>query len=216
MPNTHAIAAAPMSAADNEVVPASAHLSIMDAAAFVDGRLSRLQRLDAEAHLSQCAECRAEIADVANLLASAPIPRVRRSAVLWSAGALASAAAVVFLIARPSSEFLQRSAATRTERAPMDKTSPVTLEARVPAAMSTVGRDELRFVWRHDDGATYHVFVADAAGAPLFDLITRDTSVTPPRSVVLLPGVRYYWYVDALRANGTSLSSGPNAFSLRQ
>ena len=204
-----------MATPDGEVVPVTDHLSIMDAAAFVDGRLSRLQRLEAEAHLSHCAECRAEIADVSNLLASAPLRRVRRPAALWSAAALASAAALVFLVARPTSDLSQRSAARSPERAPTGVPLPATLEARVPAAMSTVGREELHFVWRHDDGATYHVFVADAAGAPLFDLITRDTSVTPPRSVVLLPGVRYYWYVDALRANGTSLSSGPNAFSIR-
>jgi hypothetical protein len=61
--------------------------------------------------------------------------------------------------------------------------------------------------------ATYRVTVTDTTGATRWTTETPDTAVTLPASARLEPGARYYFYVDALRADGWSVQSGPRTFT---
>jgi len=73
--------------------------------------------------------------------------------------------------------------------------SPVTLVAPVgDVAASRVAK----FVWRRVGKAErYTIVVVDTAGTELFASETRDTSLTLPDSVRLVPGHAYLWWVQA-------------------
>ena len=60
----------------------------------------------------------------------------------------------------------------------------------------------------------YHLTLTDPAGHALWLHETSDTAVAPPPNVSLTPGRTYYWYVDALDAGGSSLTTGTRRFML--
>jgi hypothetical protein len=82
--------------------------------------------------------------------------------------------------------------------------------------MKTVA-ESLTFSWRPLPGVmTYHLFVTDSTGAPVYNLTTADTVVGPVPGAQLSPGSRYFWYVDALGADGSSVSSAQVGFFVRE
>ena len=74
--------------------------------------------------------------------------------------------------------------------------------------------DSLRFVWQRQPAASYRLFVADSTGRSVFSMVRTDTTAALPPTVHLVPGARYFWEVDAIRADGTSLSSTHRAFTV--
>jgi len=105
----------------------------------------------------------------------------------------AVAASLVF-VAGSSALWWQRTAARRDDvlRA---ADSPVTLVAPV----GNVGAsDAPKFVWRRVGRAErYTIVVVDTTGTELFASETRDTSLTLPDTVHLMPGRAYLWWVQA-------------------
>ena len=197
-------------------VPLDTHLSIHDVASFVDGTLSARQLADVEEHLAICAQCRSEMTAVSSLVASAPVAQTRtRRALMPGVAVLAAAAAFVFLVATPRHDGVRGRAAVTERRAPATGSASSTIETLTPGAASIVSRDSLRFAWRRDEASTYRLFITDSAGAQVYSTDTGDTTMIPPRSLAITPGVRYFWYVDALRADGASASSTPSEFSIR-
>jgi hypothetical protein len=73
----------------------TSHLSETTAAAYVDGRLARAELRAAEAHLADCAECRAEILDITR------IERPKRRTVVYLAPLAAAALLILFALPRP-------------------------------------------------------------------------------------------------------------------
>ena len=73
----------------------------------------------------------------------------------------------------------------------------------------------MRFTWRGAAAARYRVIITDSAGAELYSSATSDTTLVLPPSVALDPGARYFWFVDELRADGSSFSSRASSFSIR-
>lgn len=74
--------------------------------------------------------------------------------------------------------------------------SPVTLVA--PVGSVPVDR-ATRFLWRAVGNAErYQVVVVDTAGTELYAGETRDTAMSLPDSVRLVPGRAYLWWVQAL------------------
>jgi hypothetical protein len=70
------------------------------------------------------------------------------------------------------------------------------------------------FTWRAVEGAgTYRITITDSAGTPVFTATTTDTSIVPPSSQPLAHGGSYLWYVDALRNDGTTWSTGVQSFT---
>jgi hypothetical protein len=83
--------------------------------------------------------------------------------------------------------------------------SPVTLVAplgEVPGERAT------RFLWRAVNNAErYELVVVDTAGAELYAAQTRDTAVSLPDSVKLVPGHAYLWWVQARLADQSTVTA---------
>jgi hypothetical protein len=173
-----------------------------EVAGYVEGRLDPAARARIEAHLSDCEPCTAEIADVARLRTK-PGPRVR-----WLGVAAAAAAAIaVVMVSRPAG----RSAAGTTPAVRGDTgTSAVSMVQ--PANDATLASPPV-FVWRAVSGATaYRITVSRADGDSAWTASVPDTTARAPASA--LAADTYYWYVDAILADGSSRAGTPRRFSL--
>ena len=100
------------------------------------------------------------------------------------------------------------------QRAPA--TSAATIETTRPTNGGRIPIDSVTFGWRPVPGAmTYHLFVTDSRGAPVYNRTTSDTMVGPITDAHLSRGSRYFWYVDALRNDGSSVTSRPIGFFIQ-
>ena len=185
------------------------HLPVTTRASYVDDALDAEARAAADRHLAACDICRAELAELTDLVLDAP--SARRS-LDWRVigGALAAAGLVGLLVTSPERSTTRSSTAERA-------TTPAAaaLEIVEPRGAAAAGalRDG-RIVWRAvEPQATYRVTVTDTTGATRWSAETSDTVAVLSASARLEAGARYYLYIDALRADGWSLQSGPRAFT---
>lgn len=83
--------------------------------------------------------------------------------------------------------------------------SPVTLVAPV----GQVGPDRAtRFLWRAVGNAErYQLVVVDTTGTELYAAETRDTAMSLPDSVKLVPGHAYLWWVQARLADQSTVTA---------
>lgn len=185
-----------------------AHLSPDDMAGMADGRLLAERRVAVETHLAVCRQCRNELASITSLVDSAaPLVRKRSRWPIAGVGLVAAAAALLFVI--PRRQAPRQSDATDLRGSGMAGSVTV-----VRPTSASIDQDSVQFVWRHDDGSTYRLVVTDSAGAQIFTTSTSDTAVAP--AARFEPGARYFWYVDALRPDGSSVSSPSTSFSIRR
>jgi hypothetical protein len=78
-----------------------------------------------------------------------------------------------------------------------------------PTERATVEPASVAFAWRPQGSrTTYHLTLSDESGAVLWTTETTDTTAVLPNTVPLARNRTYYWYVDALQADGRSVSSG--------
>jgi anti-sigma factor ChrR (cupin superfamily) len=189
---------------------ATDHLSPETVAAFLDGRLDEGERFTAEAHLASCAVCRRELVELEALLSRSPANRAPRRILV----PLAAAAALALAIGIPAT----RSAWTGSQPQVVDRTQPgppARLTAIAPAPDAVLD-SQPTFAWHAADaGSRFKLTLVDEEGATLWSVDTGDTVVTPPHDVVLAPGRNYFWYVDALGADGRSMTSGAHRFTVR-
>jgi hypothetical protein len=194
----------------------SQHLSSAQVADLLDERLDPGDRDLVVTHLSTCAECRREVAELHGAL---PLAGRRRPRSRWIAGVAVAAAAVIAFVAIPQ----------LTKRPPIVRdsigetrtvaTSPIETTSRVrivePADSGRVAPASV-FRWRSAGAdASYVLTIQDAAGGPVWTTTVSDTSAPLPPTVKLAPGARYFWSVDASLADGSSSSSGPHSFTAR-
>ena len=187
------------------------HLSVATIAAYVDDALDAKARADADRHLATCAICRGELAGVADLLVDLPSARRGRT---WRAAAsvLVAAGIVGALLVSPGRA---RERTARTERTTRAAAATLEIVDPPPAAGAIGGLRDGRIVWRAvEPSATYRVTITDSTGATRWSAETTDTTAVMPSTARLDAGARYYLYVDALRADGWSLQSGPRAFTI--
>lgn len=189
------------------------HLTAEDVAAFLDRRMSAADRTGVEAHLADCPRCRGEIAAVQRLLIARP---VRRWGVLLPVGLTAAAAAIVAIMVltvdRPGSgSAVERNqAATETLRSEALQRIAV----RSPADGDTIPPGRLSLSWSALGGEpTYRLTLTDDSGEPVWTGTTTDTSIALPPDVILQSRRTYFWYVDALRADGRAASTGVHSFA---
>lgn len=174
----------------------------LEIAAYLDRRLTSVERERVESHLADCAECREEMIESHKLLR-----RARRPRVLFLIG-VAAAAAVVTLLIGPG---LLRQSSMTADSLVRDDGAPSAIVAHGPIGEVPVA--SLRFVWAAVPGAaTYRLTVAQVDGKPVWTGSGSDTAVPLPDSVSLTPGGRYVWVADALLGDGSSRSTGLREF----
>jgi hypothetical protein len=189
-----------------------AHTESAELAAYLDRRLEPAAVARVEGHLAECRLCRDELLEARLLLDSAAAmqeaSRRRRTSLVRS---WLVAATVVGVAALP----LIRRARVTADAPPVRATtsSRATIEVVAPPGY-LVDPATVAFTWRPLTGAnTYRLTVTDSSGTPLFTATTPDTVVRPPAPGVLVRGVSYLWYVDGLRSDGGSATSGVQSFS---
>ena len=186
------------------------HLTSGQLGAFLANALTEEERDAVERHLVACAECRSDLVQAQRAVITAPSAR-RTSRRHWiTLGALAAAAVLVVAV-------WPRNNVTRSP-VPIERDAPVTpVTAEVvtivsPSANGEIDEATSTFTWNRDDGSSYRITVTDEGGRPLWTETTNDTSVVLPATAQLPRGARFFWYVDALRPDGRSVTSGINAF----
>lgn len=176
------------------------HLSETTMAAYVDARLPRAERRQADAHMANCGACREELVAVSDLV-SAQKKRSRTWIPLTAAASIALVAIALGTRGGGAPDPLLRGG---------DEPAPA-LEAALPAPNAVVSLPA-RFVWRRAaDALEYRVTVTDAAGGIVAERVTVDTTV----DVVVLPPGPLRWNVTAILANGSVLSTGLREFTAR-
>jgi anti-sigma factor RsiW len=181
-------------------------------AAFIDGRLSNEDRARLEAYFSSNASARKELIDASRIVATLPTSERRNTRWIPFAG-IAAAAAIVVLLVRPADHARLPGVAASGQRGVGAQSQTIALVS--PSVGESVANAGLRgFVWRSLDGATYRLIVSDASGKTLLQQNTADTIVAMPLAIADNTPGTYYWSVDALESDGSSVTSGVRAFTL--
>lgn len=181
-------------------------LSAEDVAAYIDGRLSGADLERVEAFLAANPDARAELVEASRLVATVPQrkPQSRRT---WVVGSAVVAAAAAILIVLPLVSRRSQSLPVETERrSTADETAR--LRAVAPADAAPVSVDDARFVWNSVAGAQYKFTLTDANGAVVWETSTTDTVAVLPKDKRLSASNSYYWNVDALAEDGSSVTTG--------
>jgi len=186
--------------------PAAPHLESAEVAAYLDRALSPAERARVDAHLADCAECRAEVREVAQLLQSRSRPH------RWIAiGTVAAAAVIAGLLLVPGERV--RTEAGGAPRLREGAEGVPAIAVVVPGESTAVAPGAVVFTWRSAGAdAHYRVRLMDAAGDVAWTVETHDTTVTLPSMLRLARGGGYFWYVDALLGDGGSATSGAHSF----
>ena len=189
------------------------HPAIDELAAYLEHRLDDVSRRRLEAHLVDCAECRREVMEGERTLRGAPSRRAAAWRPLAVLATLAAAAAVLFTVL-PRGGTSEGRTIERSPDAPLRAVMPIVVVEPEDAARLTTA--PTTFVWRGAPGVSLYKFtLTDEQGHVLWSTSTRDSLLRPPASLEVPASASYYWYVDALRADGSTVSSGVHAFRVR-
>src|SRR4029079_5593536 len=195
------------------VAPMNAHLSADELSGMVDGGFPGAPPSCVGGHLAVCAACRAELVSASAIVGSAPRARPT-SRTPWVARGMLAAAALLAIL------FVPRVARRGADAPPTELTrrgpSANTVAIVDPAPNVALDGDSVRLTWRAEHGASYRVTVTDSTGVTVFTTSTSDTVVVPPPKLRLVPGAWYFWYVEALRPDGSSAITTPSSFSIRR
>jgi hypothetical protein len=186
----------------------STHLSYDQIAAYLDGVMPAEGRRQVEAHISSCDECRSEVIASREAVSTAPSPGAHRSRrwPILATLAVASIAVVAGLA-------IERNDAAR----------PVVRETIQPhrevivisPADGTKMGGEHRLLWHSvAAGASYRITLGDSQAQPIYSATVQDTTLVIPASVVMAQGSKFVWYVDAMRADGVTATSGLRSFTV--
>lgn len=181
------------------------HLDPHEVTGYLEAALSTPDRGRVEAHLADCEECAAELVAVGRLRGRTRAPT------RWLGAAAAAAAVVAVVLLGP-----------RVTRKPGETPSPVrgdsvsALRLVAPSDGADLAGAPV-FAWRSVPGAAaYRIMVSRADGDSVWAATTRDTTARPPQEALAAQAEPYYWYVDALLADGRSVSGTPHRFRLGQ
>lgn len=165
-------------------------------AAFAEGSLDGAARRAVLPHLAECQRCRSAVASVARALADSGMARevaaveggARRR--FYRIALPVAAAALLVLVWSPR----------RTEDGGPGHRAPTITASAAPVPEAPVGvvADAGTLRWGAVAGSEhYRVTLFDAAGGALYEVELDDTLAVLPDSIVLLPGRRYLWQVEA-------------------
>ncbi|MEP6507144.1 MAG: hypothetical protein ABJC63_02885 [Gemmatimonadales bacterium] len=185
-------------------------LSSGDIAAFLDGRLRGEDLARLESRLADDPAARQEVIKASRIIASAP-HRDQQRRIHWiPVAGLAAVAALAFVAIRPRND--QRDSLPRsTERQGVIEESG-SIGLIVPVNGQSLGEETRSFAWHGIEGATYRLFISDATGRTVLRRSTSDTVVALPDALLEKGAGTYYWSVDALAPDGSSVTSGVREF----
>lgn len=189
------------------------HLTAGTVASYLEDRLDAEVRSEVEVHLATCVDCRQEVVEVGRLL-----EKRRRTRLVVPAAGVAAAAIVALAVGLTIIGDRGQPDAGDAIRAPAGSGSPtVGISVVQPAPDQVLASDEaVRFIWNSSaPGSVFRVTLLDETGASLWSAESSDTVLALPSDVHLAPGARYFWFVDALGADGSAVTSGARRFSVR-
>lgn len=187
---------------------ATEHLDPREISAYVEERLSPAEKERVQAHLIDCASCRAEVVEVVDLM-KAHERETPRKRWLLPAGLAAAAIATVLIGVPALRETGEAPDSLRAPEAAAVREAVRSVDVIAPSPDRPVPRGDLVFEWETvGDDAAYRLTVADAGGMTLWSLETHETRAIPPSDLDLRKGETYLWYVDAVLADGTTATTG--------
>jgi len=197
----------------------SQHLSSAQVADLLDERLHPGDRDTVIAHLSACAECRREVADLKSALPHVHDRRPRAAWLMAGGAGLAAAALIAFAIVprfterRALTDDIQSATRTAVESSSVESAARIGVVEPTDGAALPHGK---AFTWKSVGAeASYSLTVQDAAGTVLWMTTVAETTAALPANVTLTPGTRYFWSVDARLSDGSSARSGAHSFTAR-
>ncbi len=199
-------------AAERYPAPGPDCLDELGVAAAVDGRATQ----HAIAHLSNCAACRAQVAQLARLLGDGSVARevdrLSGGHGFPRVAAPLAAAAVLLLALIPFMARTDRGAGEFRD----EPQAPVASVPILRAPLTGTGTlESLR--WSGVAGATqYRVTIFDEEGGLVWAAETGDTTVAFPRDSALVAGTPYWWRVEARVDFDRWNASGLGTFTLRE
>jgi hypothetical protein len=186
----------------------ASHVSAEQLAAHLERRLRGPERSAVVAHLVECSECRTEFAAAGQLVTarrSFPWPRI-------AGGVTAAAASIVLVMSqtRVGTELPVSSGVT--ERVVQPEAVPPVVVAS-PSDGERLTGPRVRLTWQAQGANTlYRITVQSSEGRVVWRSDTSDTTVTIPADAKVTGGEVYYWFVEALHADGRSARSRASAF----
>lgn len=183
-------------------------LSADEIAAFLDGRLEGEELERVQARLADDPLARQEIIKAGRIISSAPARQEKKPRWIPAIGVLAAAAAIAVVFVQPDNLNRESRRVASERRGTADE--PDRVDLLMPAESESLSVAVSQFAWRPIEGATYRIVVSDAAGRTVLQENTTDTLLRIPGA--LRKAGRYYWSVDALAPDGSSVTSGIHEF----
>lgn len=125
---------------------------------------------------------------------------------------VAAAAAIVLFLVRPLERNRVTDKTLPAQRGTVEQSQGIILLSPAAGESLTDG-SQTEFRWRSLDGATYRLIVSDASGKTLLQQNTSDTVFAMPAAITADHEGTYYWSVDALEPDGSSVTSGVREFA---
>ena len=185
-------------------------LSGGEVAAYLDGRLEGEELARVEEHLASNPSARQELIEASRIVASTPAREQARFRWLPATAGLAAIAALMLIAVRPRTDPGGASTVSTERRAPVEQFDRIDLVS--PLEGQSLDVAAASFAWRSIEGATYRLVVSNASGQILLQRNTTDTLVNVARSLLTNGSGTYYWSVDALAPDGSSVTSGVREF----
>jgi hypothetical protein len=190
------------------------HISSEDLSAYLDAETSSEKKAILQAHLAECDDCRAEVAELTDLLRNQG--RRRFWSIAIPTAAAASVAALMLVGPLRSGGEGDPTIQLRPGLSAEFEALPE-IPVLSPEPGATVDPDQIEFIWAaFGENPSYRLTLADEGGDPLWTLETTRTRTSLPENVRLTPGGRYFWFVDALLPDGTTATTGMNALTVRR
>lgn len=191
--------------------PLTEHPAAEDVAAYLSERLAPEARAALEEHLADCRECRQLVTSARRLLRSHRAPNRLR----WMAPAAAAAILAIVVLARSPNTSQVGNEPLRSDSGAAGPESALTIPVVSPPDGHIVTARPIVFVWRSQPGSPlYRLSLAEASGRQVWSGEATDTTLSVPAEVPLDRGRTYFWTVDALGADGRSLTTRTKRFSI--